>query len=277
MKKFILGVGAQKSGTTWLHYFVSEQPFSDFGFRKEYHIFDAIEKPKKGFSARARKRAVLELQRGAGSEAEAQAVWRMNFILNPESYFDYFTSRLRQDGVDLTGDITPSYAMLEQDVFERIDTEFRQRDVTVFPIFLMRDPVYRLQSMARMSLRGRAQAATKADEITKMERLLRQEGAVKRGQYPETIRTLYAVFGRERVHLDLYETVFTDAAARRLSDFLGLDLGPPPVSEKKNVSKTDNDLTEDEYWHFRERLGHVYEEVGELTDLDVDRHWKFRP
>jgi len=277
MKRFVLGVGAQKAGTTWLHYYLAAQPVSDFGFSKEYHVFDAASSQDSGVLRRARRKALEALRREDRDKAGAFAVWRMNFILNPESYFDYFTSRLRQDGVELTGDITPSYAMLEQDVFERIDTEFRQRDVTVFPIFLMRDPVYRLQSMARMSLRGRAQAATKADEITKMERLLRQDGAVKRSQYPETIRTLYAVFGRERVHLDLYETVFTDAAARRLSDFLGLDLGPPPVSEKKNVSKTDNDLAEEEYWHFRERLGHVYEEVGELTDLDVDRHWQFRP
>lgn len=277
MKRFVFGVGAQKAGTTWLHYYLSRQSFSDFGFRKEYHVFDAAQTPRMGFAGRARKRTIAQLQKATGDREEAFAVWRMNFILNPESYFDYFNSRFLRDDVRLTGDITPSYAMLEQEVFQTIDTEFAHRGVRVFPIFLMRDPVYRLQSMVRMSLRDRDAPATKAQEITRMERFLGRVGAVKRGQYPETIENLHAVFGRERVYLGLYETLFTDAAARAMSDFLGLDLGPPPVTEKKNVSKTDNALTEDEYRHFRQKLGPVYDGVADLTDLDIDKHWQFRP
>ena len=44
-KKFILGLGAQKAGTSWLYnYFNSRDDFFS-GFMKEYHIFDA---PKHG-------------------------------------------------------------------------------------------------------------------------------------------------------------------------------------------------------------------------------------
>ena len=46
-KIFILGVGAQKAGTTWLHSQLSTNNSIDFGFRKEYHVFDTIEKEKK--------------------------------------------------------------------------------------------------------------------------------------------------------------------------------------------------------------------------------------
>ena len=43
MKKiFILGVGAQKGGTTWLHRQLNSNQNIDLGFRKEYHILDAI-------------------------------------------------------------------------------------------------------------------------------------------------------------------------------------------------------------------------------------------
>jgi hypothetical protein len=42
-KIFILGVGAQKGGTTWLHRQLNNNKNIDLGFRKEYHIFDAIE------------------------------------------------------------------------------------------------------------------------------------------------------------------------------------------------------------------------------------------
>ena len=45
MKKiFILGVGAQKAGTTWLHRQLIKSANFNFGHRKEYHVFDAMEK-----------------------------------------------------------------------------------------------------------------------------------------------------------------------------------------------------------------------------------------
>ena len=44
MKKiFILGVGAQKAGTTWLHRQLIKNSKFNFGHRKEYHVFDSIE------------------------------------------------------------------------------------------------------------------------------------------------------------------------------------------------------------------------------------------
>ena len=42
-KTFLLGVGAQKAGTSWLHDQLNRRHDADFGFLKEYHIFDALE------------------------------------------------------------------------------------------------------------------------------------------------------------------------------------------------------------------------------------------
>ena len=43
---FILGVGAQKSGTTWLHNILSTQSYSNFVHLKEYHIWNKLLGPK---------------------------------------------------------------------------------------------------------------------------------------------------------------------------------------------------------------------------------------
>ena len=40
---FLLGVGAQKAGTSWLHDQLQRRNDVDFGFLKEYHVFDALE------------------------------------------------------------------------------------------------------------------------------------------------------------------------------------------------------------------------------------------
>lgn len=42
MKTFLLGVGCQKDGTTWVHDYLSTHRKVDMGFEKEYHIIDAL-------------------------------------------------------------------------------------------------------------------------------------------------------------------------------------------------------------------------------------------
>ena len=275
-KRFILGVGAQKAGTTWLHHYLSQQPFSDFGFRKEYHVFDAVESKPGGFYARARKSALAALKQDSQTVKASNAIRRMDFVLNTDAYFDYFAARFLNPDIHLTGDFTPAYATLRPETFAMIDAEFACRGVTVFPVFLMRDPVYRLQSFVRMNLRGATVKPGKTEEIALMEKSVNRPDAVKRGSYPETLRKLYAVFGRERLFLDLYETMFSERLQGDLSGWLGLELGPPPLGEMKNVSRTENALTEEEYNHFRALLAPSCDGIGELTGLDIDAHWRFR-
>lgn len=41
-KDFILGVGCQKGGTSWLRNQLNNHETCDFGFLKEYHVFDYL-------------------------------------------------------------------------------------------------------------------------------------------------------------------------------------------------------------------------------------------
>ena len=43
-KDFILGVGCQKGATTWLRSQLNNHEASNFGFAKEYHVFDKFYK-----------------------------------------------------------------------------------------------------------------------------------------------------------------------------------------------------------------------------------------
>ena len=52
---FLLGLGAQKAGTSWLHAQLNRRRDADFGFLKEYHIHDALPLPAAGFSGRSRR------------------------------------------------------------------------------------------------------------------------------------------------------------------------------------------------------------------------------
>ena len=84
---FLLGVGAQKAGTSWLHDQLDRRKDADFGFLKEYHVFDALE--LEHFSSfRPKNPTPLKWR-----------TWRRaRFMARPERYFDYFTSRLKYLG-----------------------------------------------------------------------------------------------------------------------------------------------------------------------------------
>ena len=110
---FLLGVGAQKAGTTWLHAQLDRRRDADFGFLKEYHVHDALTLPAAGFSNRRRP-----------SWLKPRTWRRQRFLDRPERYYAYFAARLRRRGIRLTGDITPSYSGLSVDTLRTIRRGF---------------------------------------------------------------------------------------------------------------------------------------------------------
>ena len=50
----------------------------------------------------------------------------------------------------------------------------------------------------------------------------------------------------------------------------------PKIHDLKNVSKTENSLTKEEYDEFRGRYQKLYSRTGKITGLDTDRYWCFK-
>jgi len=46
LPRFVLGVGAQKAGTTWLQRYLAESPWCEPGFEREYTVFDCLDVPE---------------------------------------------------------------------------------------------------------------------------------------------------------------------------------------------------------------------------------------
>ena len=110
---FLLGVGAQKAGTSWLHQQLGARLDTDFGFLKEYHIFDALYHPE------------YACFKPKQPKPWKWRTWQRNrFINNPDRYFDYFAKKLSRKKICLTGDITPSYACLTAKTYQLIRNSF---------------------------------------------------------------------------------------------------------------------------------------------------------
>lgn len=223
----MLGVGAQKAGTSWMRWYMQQAPNVDCGPCKEYHVWDALTLP--------------DFPRTQVSPLQAQrsvaAALRFRMQQDPEIYFSYFEERLAQPGITVTADITPLYAALSVETLRRIRDGFAARGVACRVVFLMRDPVARLWSAARMTHRrqGRPLDRQLPDPEAYMHEIARNYGGRVRSRYDGTVLRLEQVFDREEIYLGIYEEMFGAERLAQLSQFLGVPHRPELTAERINA------------------------------------------
>jgi hypothetical protein len=275
-RTFLLGMGAHKAGTTWLHSVLAALPEANFGDLKEYHVLDAVHVPEyRNFQVDGRKVVSSWLRTLRGDPLGAAMRIRRRLQRDPEAYFDYFAGLL-QGRTGLTGDITPTYASLSPEVLHQVRDGFARRGVTVKTVFLMRDPVERTWSAVRHNRRNKARRseALPLSEEADLQMSFDQPRTRLRASYDLTAANIRQVFPPEDSHFGLYETLFTAAEIDRLSAFLGCEITDPDFGKRVNVSPKGAPISPDlavaiarEY---RASYDFARQEFG--TDL-IDRLW----
>ena len=279
MKKFVLGVGAQKAGTTWLYKYLSSHPQANFGFAKEYHIFDSITLPGCiGFRRKIKEEVInlLEnefLRNDLKDWIPNNSIRCLSFINDPTSYFDYFSNFLNNDLYLLAGDISPSYSGLEKNTLESIKHQFLDRGIDVCPVFLMRDPVTRLQSITRMSFRAEGKNPTREEELRKMREIHLCDFDLHRVNYKRTVKVLDEVFG-SNIFYEFYESFFTFNSIENLCSFLEIDYVVPDLEYRTRTSSSKNTLTKDQIRHFARGYSEIYDYCSQRFGEDkVATYW----
>jgi len=154
-KIFVLCLGCQKSGTSWLHQYLSHSKNFDGGFNKEYHVWDYVdieEQRKKIDSSLSAMRFIAHLPNNI----------KLRRMRNTESYYFRYFNSLFSDEISVTADITPSYSGLSKVRMKKIKNEMERLNITVKPIILFRDPVERIKSAVRMNFNRRRRCLTSA-------------------------------------------------------------------------------------------------------------------
>src|SRR5215471_12161700 len=133
-----LCVGAQKAGTSWLYRQL--EPHPDFWMPpvKELHYLDQLNRTKRIHGPRR------EDERDASFMDRMQDL-RGRFYLDLDSYGRLFQHK----GTCLSGDISPAYSTLNDEIIERVVDHFPDLKV----VFLARDPVERAWSQLSMGVR----------------------------------------------------------------------------------------------------------------------------
>jgi len=282
-KIFLLGVGAQKSGTSWLYQQLDKLPYTDFGPLKEYHIFDALTVPEcRVFFDRELKKAKKSIANAEGTtNLKNKTLWlRMTFYSNIDRYYEFFSGMA--DRIDfptkVTGDFTPTYAALESKVLSRMKKGLENLGFRVVVMFVMRDPVERNISMLRFNrrqLQERTGEAPNKSESEDLKKLYKKDQAQIRTNYAGTLSRIYSVFPEADIWCELYENMFNQDSMDRLAEIAGLESLTPNFDEMENVSRT-NEIIEDD---LRREVAEFYREsydagVKQFGRDAIQQHWK---
>lgn len=278
MKTFLLGTGCQKGGTSWLFHYLKDSPQYVNGFRKEYHVFDALDIPEQGY----RRDEVFELAQSAvargrqGGPVNAQVLHLASMYANPRFYYDYFAGLLlTRPQARVTADLTPANGMLSAARFSQIKNEFAERGVRTVSVFLMRDPVDRVLSQMRMQVRRKADRFQRPIEEVLLERHTNAE-YVLRTQYDRTIAALDAAFDPDEVYYGFFENLFDEARVREICALVGIDFHAPRFDVRRNSSPPAVGVSDRVLRTVAEHYRPVYEAVGaRFADVDLQHLWPY--
>lgn len=244
-KTFLLGVGCQKGGTTWLSSYLVTHPQCAMGVAKEYHTFDVLASmQQRQLLKRTMLRLITNLKDAIKAVDAAEALdigpdarfpmteedreillrnmKKTEFCFDLEDYVRYFKSLSEPDPIRITGDITPEYAVLSADNFRSIRQLIEgSGHFNCKVVFMMRDPIERILSSEKMSCRRLGFSEDKA--IARTLARYKTPANKTKSQYDITIRNLEAVFDPANIHYLFYEELFRDKDIAPTLDFLGLD------------------------------------------------------
>lgn len=205
-----LCVGVHKGGTTWLYQQLDCHPDFWMPPLKELHYLDQLGRVQRSSSPRCR------------DERDRQFLENINSLsANPYMDLEHYGQLFEPKGALLSGDISPNYSTLSNEVIRRVVRYFPNLKV----IFLARDPVERVWSHLSMEVHYHQIEAFDVTDIDEVDRNLLRRGLLLRS-YPSTIVARW----KRYVHPDRFRTYFFDDLQRNptelrrcILDFLGAD------------------------------------------------------
>ncbi len=270
----MFGVGAPKSGTTWLHDYLAGHPDVYARPFKEYHYFDAVFPPRTPMH--------VELRRVMLARQKAQTPWwrrRWDAELREITELVDMHDDCRPGHAGYRAclengrgrervlcDITPSYARLDRDAYAAMrDLPYRTRFV-----FLMRDPVSRLWSECR-SLAGLP--STQATAETLFRRRLDRIDTRDVCNYQRTIEEIDAAVPEDKRLILFYENLFQQDAVDRVTSLLGIQPFAGRFKRRIHGGTQSADLASDLAAKARQVLDPVYVYVKERFGAQVPAQW----
>lgn len=250
-RTFILGLGNQKCGTSWLHKYLCQSNKFVKGFTKEFHVWD-----RRDISLFSDKKMHLSLRTLISPKRHQLRYQRYRMKNSDDYYFSYF-DKLMSGKKAVSADITPSYCGLKARRLEYIQQKFAEKEIDTKVVILVREPLSRIKSAVRMNLDGGNYSEGIKLNETNFESALIQyfktEYCSIRTKYENIITEAESVFSSDSIYIGFYENMFEKSEVERLSKFLQIepkfDFAKVKVNKARNaVSDTDADFKVKAYY-----------------------------
>ena len=236
-KLFILGVGAQKGGTTWWAFECLKFGVF-FPFGKEGHIWTNVEES----NTNPEKIALFSRKQKKVQERI------ISCVKDPEQYFEICDSISKNRNCPIA-DITPIYCSLKVETLSRIREGLINKGFTVKVLFLARDPVCRAWSMHRMGIKMKLRNQPENQELLWPEnahesfsREYMKSCQQIRTRYELILPNLFSVFKKDEINIFFYENLFCMNTYESICHFLGLTPADPSFDIVRNPSPLIDDL-----------------------------------
>ncbi len=253
-KTFILGVGAQKAGTTWLYEYIQNSPNANFGQLKEYHFWNSILSAKQGKTTKKNKKLLSK----PISELSSCELLRMTMLIN-KSYYELYFNSIINSGFSITGDITPQYARIISKGLHTIKGRLENYGFSVKVIYLIRDPIERLWSNIRMEKNLYSSIGKEVSDSEAMKLHYKRDRWRFDSEYDKVIINLRDSFKEENIYIGVYEEMFTKDKVKELSDFVGIEYNFSMLEKKINSSRKSEELDLDVIKEVRKFYNETYE------------------
>lgn len=285
-RQLVIGLGAMKSGTTWLSRYLAAHPQFFHSPIKETNIFaslypdnpaipEYVYRPDDAYRLRRMEDMILasgtnpagfdlsEFDRARFDRLRALA--QIGRIRKVGDYMSFFGDRI---GAEMHfGEISPSYAHLPPEAYRVMaglsgDVRF---------LFLMRDPTDRAGSHLR-HWRRRVYSDVSLDKL--LQSVDRHSPIYIRSDYRYTLQTLRSLGLEGQSRFLFYEELFTQQCMDDLCAWLGLDPQPADCENRRNPGVGDS-LSHDQIALLRDRLSPIYEELCTDPVAGAARAWRW--
>lgn len=265
-QRYFVGIGAQRSGTTWLARMFERHPDIGMSPIKETHYWTSkhVEHQRNAVRGlQAMKIRMPQLLRHCRKHPRAAPHWiaaYLGMMLHRDASYRSFIE-LGRDGCAVAGEITPAYATLPKAGFAALDARLEQP----LYIFILRNPANRFISQI-------AHTADKDASVLKKTAsdLLAQPYFAQRSSYQDTYLTCQSVVEPERLYTLFFEDLFdpqtTQSTFDQVCAFLGVTSIPVDTDEVINTRpKPDHVATrkdivaalQNDYWFAQQQFPHA--------------------
>ena len=218
-KKYIdfIGIGTQKSGTSWLYHNLKQLPEFSLPPMKEFHYFDRYHyyPSYNGLSEELLSKRILQksylikalinIFKAVKNEKKKWSTfvfyWRWFF----SNYTDEWYLSLFERSKGYTGEITPSYSVLSKEDIQKIYD--LQPDVRL--ILMLRNPIERAWSHFRFSMLNKGSDISKI-ELNDIVEFMESDSQSVRSDYVRTIENYSSIFPRNQLIIGFYDAIIDD-------------------------------------------------------------------